>query len=89
MADNTAIMLQAIIDGQTAIKEELKKEIRRVEDNLSGKIQENNEAIETNGARLDKLGTDLAQLADDAPTNEEFDKHEERITALENQLAKS
>jgi polyhydroxyalkanoate synthesis regulator phasin len=78
-------MLQAILDGQTALKEELKGEINRVEtkvDDLSDKVEEN-------GARLDKLGLQLAELSDDAPTNEEFDNLDGRVTKLERQFTKN
>ena len=75
-------MLQAIISGQSAIKEELK-----------GEIQKNREAIqETNEnltERMDTLGLQLAQLSDDAPTNEEFDNFEKRVAKLERQLTKN
>ena len=39
--------------------------------------------------RLDKLGMQLAELADDAPTIDEFGNLEKRVTKLENQLTKS
>jgi hypothetical protein len=57
-------MLQAIIDGQSAIKEELRKDINKVGKDLlrvEGKVDKN-------GKRIDKLGLDLAELSDDAPT---------------------
>ena len=70
MTDNK--MLQAILDGQ----KELKNDIGRVE-----------KKVEANGDRIDKLGLDLADLSDDAPTNEEFDKLEKRVTKVETKLA--
>ena len=68
-------ILQAILDGQNGIRED----IRRVEDKLS---QTENRLTE----RIDKLGIQLAELSDDAPTIEEFDKLEKRVTKLENQI---
>jgi hypothetical protein len=76
-------MLQAIIDGQSAIKEELKKDINKVGKNLlriEGKVDKN-------GKSIDKLGLDLAEISDDAPTREEHEKVEERVDKLEKQVA--
>ena len=67
-------MLQAILDGQSAIKEELKSDIKRLEE----KVDKNTEAIERNGERIDKLGIQLSELADDAPTVDEFEKLEKK-----------
>ena len=71
MARDTKI-LQMLIDGQNSIKNDLK----RVEKNLGDKI-------DANGNRIDKLGMQLANLEDDAPTIEEFDSLEKRVTKLE------
>lgn len=38
--------------------------------------------------RIDKLGLQIAQLEDDAPTADEFEKLTKRITKLENQTSK-
>ena len=46
-------ILQAILDGQTSIR----ADIKRVE-----------EKVENNGARIDNLGLQLASLEDDSPT---------------------
>ena len=87
MADTK--MLQAIIDGQRAIKEELKggvekvrKDVSRVED----KVDDVKKEVVKNTKRLDKLGLDLARLSDDAPTIDEFDDLEKRVTKLEDGL---
>ena len=71
MASDTK-MLQMLLDGQSSIK----KDLKRVEKNLGDKI-------DTNGKRIDKLGMQLANLEDDAPTIEEFDDLEKRVTKLE------
>jgi hypothetical protein len=78
-------MLQAILDGQNAIKEELKSDIKRLEE----KVDKNTVTIEKNGKRIDKIGLQLAELADDAPTIDEFEKLEKRVSKLELQMTKN
>ena len=78
-------MLQAILDGQNAIKEELKSDIKRLEE----KVDKNTVIIEKNGKRIDKIGLQLAELADDAPTIDEFEKLEKRVSTLELQMTKN
>lgn len=75
-------MLQAIIiDGQKAIKEELKGDIKKV-----GKdVLRVEEKVDKNGERIDKLGLELAELQDDAPTVDEFEGLERRVGKLEKQ----
>ena len=75
-------ILQAILDGQRALKEELSGKIEKVDkkiDSVKGEVLENRK-------RIDKIGYDLAQLSDDAPTIEEFDKLEKRVSKLEDQV---
>ena len=72
MADTK--MLQAILDGQTTIKEDI-KEVK--------------EEVKKNGERIDKLGMQLAELEDDAPTIDEFEKLEKRVSTLELQMTKN
>ena len=61
-------VLQAILDGQVTIRED----IRRVD-----------KKVDKNGERIDKLGVQLAELSDDAPTIEEFDKLGKRVAKPE------
>lgn len=71
MAKDTKI-LQSILDGQVLIRKdikEVKEEAKKTEERLTG--------------RIDKLGMQLANLEDDAPTVEEFDNLEGRVTKLE------
>lgn len=71
MARDTKI-LQSILDGQILIRKdikEVKEEAKKTEERLIG--------------RIDKLGIQLAELSDDAPTIEEFDNLEGRVTKLE------
>lgn len=67
-------VLQALLDGQNDIKENLKsveKRVNEVEKNLE--------------SRIDNLGMDLANLADDAPTRNEFEILEKKVEKLEKQ----
>lgn len=84
-------MLQAIINGQSAMKEELLSEIRKVDkkveqvkENLSKEIRDVEVRL---SARIDKIGTQVAQLDDDAPTGEEFKELEKRVGDLEQKIA--
>lgn len=65
-------MLQTIVDGQTTIREDIKKVEKKVD---------------KNGQRIDKLGSGLASLEDDAPTIEEFDNLGKRVGKLEKQAS--
>ena len=66
--------LQAILDGQSSIRADIKRVEKKVEEN---------------GARIDKLGLQIANLEDDSPTIEEFDNLEKRVKRLEKQVASS
>lgn len=68
---NSTNMLQVLIDGQ-----------KRME----SLIKDTNKEVKKNGKRIDKLGLELAELSDDAPTIEEFDNLEKRVTKVENQV---
>lgn len=72
MTSNDAKLLQAILDGQKAL-----------ETRLSEKIDKLDQKVEKNGKRIDNLGKQLAYLEDDAPTREEFDGLDKRVTKLE------
>lgn len=84
--DDTKKMLQAIINGQSAMKSELLTKIDKVEkkvDNLDKKIDE----VEKNlTKRIDKIGLQLANLEDDAPTLDEFNNLEKRVGKLEQRI---
>ena len=66
--------LQAILDGQSSIRADIKRVEKKVDEN---------------GARIDKLGLQIANLEDDSPTIEEFDNLEKRVKRLEKQVASS
>jgi len=65
-------ILQSILDSQILIRKdikEVKEEAKKTEERLTG--------------RINKLGMQLAILEDDAPTIDEFDGLEKRVTKLE------
>ena len=68
-------VLQAILDGQNQIL----KDIKETRENLSSKIDVNNE-------RINKLGLQIANLEDDVTTIAEFDTLEKRVSNLEDQV---
>lgn len=88
--DNTQKMLQAIINGQSTLKQELLSKIDKVDkkvDNLGGAVEGLDgkiDRVEKNlTERIDKLGKQLAYLEDDAPTKEEFDNLEKRVDNID------
>ncbi len=92
--DDTQKMLQAIINGQGTLKQELLSKIDRVDkkvdaqsENLGSKIDgldKKVDRVEKNlTSRLDKIGKQLAYLEDDTPTKEEFDNLEKRVDNIE------
>ena len=92
--DDTKKMLQAIINGQSAMKSELLAKIDSVDkkvvslDEKGNSLDKKIDKVEKNiTERIDKLGLQLARLEDDAPTREDFDGLEERVGQLEHKLA--
>lgn|GEM_PF-4658609 len=73
---NDTKMLQMIMDRIVS----LEKKVGDGNKELKAEIVENRK-------RIDKLGLSLAELSDDAPTIEEFDKLEKRIDNLEHKYA--
>ena len=78
-------MLQAILDRQTAISEQVKKFEEKVDNGFKGV----NKRFDATDKRIDILGLQLARLEDDAPTIEEFDNLEKRVSKLETQVIKN
>ncbi|OGE33855.1 hypothetical protein A3C59_01970 [Candidatus Daviesbacteria bacterium RIFCSPHIGHO2_02_FULL_36_13] len=81
--NDTQKMLQAIINGQSAIKQELSGKIDKIDLKVD-KLDEKLDKVEKNlTSRIDKLGRQLAYLEDDAPTREEHDNLEKRVVKVE------
>ena len=78
-------MLQAILDRQTAISEQVKKFEEKFDNGFKGV----NKRFDATDKRIDILGLQLARLEDDAPTIEEFDNLEKRVSKLETQVIKN
>jgi hypothetical protein len=98
--DDTKNMLRAIINGQSALKEELLNRIDKLEHKVDGKheslikkidgVDLHLTEVETNlTKRIDKIGLQLARLEDDSPTREEFDDLGEKVDRLERVRASS
>jgi len=82
-------MLQAIIAGQKALEERLGVKIEKEIKGVRKDVQEVKVQVIKNGKRLDRIGLQLARLEDDAPTIEEFDNLEKRVTKIAAQVIKS
>lgn len=89
--DDTHKMLRAIINGQSAMKQELVMTIRGVEKRLGNRIDGVENIIDGVEKRLteriDKIGLAEAELEDDTPTREEFDGLEKRVSEVEVKIA--
>ncbi len=79
-------MLQAILDGQRAIKEELKDDINSVRKEVNRLHKKADEGFRIVNNRLDNIGKSVAFLEDDAPTREEHNRLEKRVIKIENKL---
>lgn len=94
--DDTKKMFQTIINGQSALKQELLAEIRKV-DSKVGSLENKVDNLQTEmkqefkqlTARVDKIGSQVARLEDDAPTVDEFDDLVKRVKKLESQILKN
>lgn len=85
--DDIRKMLRAVINGQSVLKQELLREIKKVDkkvDRLELKVKIGFKKV---NERLDKLGMQLAYLEDDAPTRDEFDGLEKRVSKVEHNTA--
>jgi uncharacterized phage infection (PIP) family protein YhgE len=81
-------MIRALINGQTAMKQELLTEINKVDKKVDSLKNNMREGFKKVNDRLDKQGKSLAYLEDDTPTIGEFEKLEKRVTKLETQAMK-
>lgn len=83
-------MLRTVISGQSVMKAELLGEIGKTNGEIDKLRNELNEFRQENAQehkkltkRIDKLGFELAELSDDAPTRKEFVSLDKRVTRLE------
>ena len=75
-------MLQLLLDGQSSIKKEMREGFKKVDDrfeSLDSKLTK----------RIDKLGLQIANLEDDAPTIGEFEGLEKKVVKIQKRLALS
>ena len=80
--DDVKKMLRTIVNGQSAMKQELLSKI----DSLDKKVEKGFTGV---NKRLDTIGKSVAYLEDDAPTIGEFDKLEKRVSKMENRAIKN
>jgi len=84
--DDTQKMLQTIINGQSAFRQEILSKIDKLESKVDKGFEEVNTRIDGTHERMDKIGKQLAYLEDDAPTREEFDQLDRRVEKLEHKV---
>lgn len=85
--DDTKKMFQKIINGQSAMKSELLVKISRLEEKVDKGFDEMKTQFRQVHKRIDKIGLQAARLEDDAPTIEEFDRLEKRVSKFEHKLS--
>ena len=73
-------MLQMVLDRVSMVDRKVDKGFKEVSKEI-GKVEKN---LTT---RIDKLGFQLAEIEDDAPTREEHDGLDKRIEKVEKQVA--
>ena len=84
--DDVKKMFRTIVNGQSAMKQELLVKIEGVDKKVAVLSKETKEGFKEVNERLDKQGKSLAYLEDDAPTRDEHDKLEKRVTKVERKL---
>jgi len=92
--DDTKQLLRKVVNGQSLLKSELLSEIKKLDnkiDGVDGKLVKLEKKMDLGfkkvNERIDKVGMHVANLEDDAPTVEEFDKLEKRVTKVEQKVA--
>jgi hypothetical protein len=87
--DEVKKMFRTIVNGQSAIKQELLSEIKKVDnkvDKLETKVDVGFKKVIK---RLDIIGKTVAFIEDDTPTVEDFEKLEKRVSKLEERHLKN
>ncbi|MEK7521875.1 MAG: hypothetical protein AAB599_03720 [Patescibacteria group bacterium] len=91
--DDTKKMFRAIINGQSALKSGLLKEIGDVKQQMSEferKIEKRFEEVgnrfDAVDKRIDTIGKQVVFLEDDAPTREEHEALEKRVIKIEGKI---
>lgn len=90
----TTQMLQAILNGQSAIKQELTGKIDKLDKKLTDRIDgvganltKTIKGVEKRlTKRIDSIGKSFAYLEEDAPTREEHDELVKRVDILEQKV---
>ncbi len=82
--NDTQKMLQAIINGQSTLTQELLIKMDKIDKKVDGLEVKLDKVEENLTGRIDKLGKQLAYLEDDTPTREEFDNLEKSVDNVDN-----
>ena len=77
-------MVRSVINGQSAMKAELIKEIKKVDNKIEKHREETKKGFKDTNHRINMLGKQLNTLDEDAPTDKDFTNLVERVTTLEN-----
>lgn len=89
--DDTQKMFKLLVNGQSTMKSDLLTRIDKLDKKLSDRIdgldKKMDKGFKEVTQRIDKLGKSLAYLEDDAPTRDEFDNLEVKVTKIEQILA--
>ena len=85
--NDTQKMLQAIINGQSTLKQELLSKMDKIDKKVDGLGVKLDKVEENLTGRIDKLGKQLAYLEDDTPTREEFDNLEKSVNNIEQKVS--
>ena len=87
--DEVKKMFRTIVNGQSAMKQELLSKIDGVDKKVGDPEQKVDKGFRDVNKRLDTIGKSVAYLEDDAPSIKEFDKLEARVTKLETRAIKN
>jgi hypothetical protein len=84
--DDVNKMFRTIVNGQSAMKQELLVKIEGVDKKVTVLSKETKEGFKKVNKRLDMIGKFVVFLEDDSPTREEHDKLEKRVSKVERKL---